>query len=96
MEIAQALNHFNIMIIVFFYSDCRKETDEDSTQTKFGSSSVSESEQKAEILQQLSGRSVEESCIIVDRDELHCVFSDMKENDKHKPYKVLVSFFPFS
>ncbi|CAF2096464.1 hypothetical protein HID58_017961 [Brassica napus] len=67
--------------------DCRKETDEDSTQTKFGSSSVSESEQKAEILQQLSGRSVEESCIIVDRDELHCVFSDMKENDKHKPYK---------
>ncbi|KAL0722043.1 hypothetical protein Bca4012_036642 [Brassica carinata] len=68
--------------------DCRKETDEDSMQTKTSSSSVAESEQKAEILQQLSGRSVEESCIIVDRDELHCVFPDRrKENDKHKPYK---------
>ncbi|KAF3559523.1 hypothetical protein F2Q69_00011716 [Brassica cretica] len=67
--------------------DCIKETDEDSMQTKTSSSSVSESEQKAEILQQLSGRSVEESCIIVDRDDLHCVFPDMKENDKHKPYK---------
>ncbi|KAJ0230163.1 Uncharacterized protein HA466_0309870 [Hirschfeldia incana] len=68
--------------------DCRKEAGEDSVQTKTSSSSVSESEQKAEILQQLSGRSVEESCIIVDRDELHCVFPDRrKENDKHKPYK---------
>ncbi|KAJ4891372.1 Uncharacterized protein Rs2_31120 [Raphanus sativus] len=67
--------------------DCRKETDEDSMQTKTSSSSVAESEQRAEILQQLSGRSVEESCIIVDRDELHCVFPDKKENDKHKPYK---------
>ncbi|KAF8084407.1 hypothetical protein N665_0719s0020 [Sinapis alba] len=44
-------------------------------------------EHKSEILQQLSERSVEESCIIVDRDELHCVFPDRKENDKHKPYK---------
>ncbi|CAN7006562.1 hypothetical protein IGI04_010204 [Brassica rapa subsp. trilocularis] len=50
--------------------------EEDSMQTS--SSSVPE---------QLSGRSVEESCIIVDRDELHCVFPDRKENDKHKPYK---------
>ncbi|KAF8086548.1 hypothetical protein N665_0622s0040 [Sinapis alba] len=66
--------------------DCRKETDEDSIQTKTSSSSVSE--EKAEILQELSGRSVEESCIIVDRDELHCVFPDRrKENDKHKSYK---------
>ena len=81
-----------ILIMVFFYSDCIKETDEDSMQTKTSSSSVSESEQKAEILQQLSGRSVEESCIIVDRDELHCVFPDKEENDKRKPYKVLLSF----
>ncbi|CAF1865184.1 hypothetical protein YC2023_054986 [Brassica napus] len=50
-------------------------------------SSSSVSEQKSEILQQLSGRSVEESCIIVDRDELHCVFPDKEENDKRKPYK---------
>ena len=55
-------------------------------------SSSSVSEQKSEILQQLSGRSVEESCIIVDRDELHCVFPDKEENDKRKPYKVLLSF----
>ncbi|ESQ51691.1 hypothetical protein EUTSA_v10016698mg [Eutrema salsugineum] len=64
--------------------DCRKETNENSMET----SSSSVSEQKSEILQELSeGRSLEESCIIVDRDELHCVFPDRKENDKHKPYK---------
>ncbi|CAH8264335.1 unnamed protein product [Arabidopsis lyrata] len=62
--------------------DCRKETNVD---TKTSSSSVSE--QKSEILQPLSGRSVEESCILVDRDEFHCVFPDKMENDKHKPYK---------
>ncbi|CAL9235069.1 unnamed protein product [Arabidopsis halleri] len=62
--------------------DCRKETNVD---TKTSSSSVSE--QKSEILQHLSGRSVEESCILVDRDEFHCVFPDKMENDKHKPYK---------
>ncbi|CAH8362659.1 unnamed protein product [Eruca vesicaria subsp. sativa] len=67
--------------------DCLEETNEDSVQTKTSSSSISEAEKKAEILQQLSGRSVEESCIIVDRDELYCVFPDRKENDKHKPYK---------
>ncbi|KAF8108721.1 hypothetical protein N665_0104s0045 [Sinapis alba] len=44
-------------------------------------------EQKSVILQELSGRSVEQSCIIVDRDELHCVFPDKEENNKHKPYK---------
>ncbi|KAG2308669.1 hypothetical protein Bca52824_028417 [Brassica carinata] len=61
--------------------DFRKDADRMQT------SSSSVSEQKPEILQQLSGRSVEESCIIVDRDELHCVFPDKEENDKHKPYK---------
>ncbi|KAJ0259967.1 Uncharacterized protein HA466_0062440 [Hirschfeldia incana] len=60
--------------------DYRKE--EDRMQTS--SSSVSEQN----LLQELSGRSVEESCIIVDRDELHCVFPDNEENDKHKPYKI--------
>uniref|UniRef100_A0A1J3E5B1 Uncharacterized protein n=1 Tax=Noccaea caerulescens TaxID=107243 RepID=A0A1J3E5B1_NOCCA len=63
--------------------DCAKEINEDSMR----SSSSFVSEQKSDILQQLSGRSVEESCIIVDRDELHCVFPDRKENDRHKPYK---------
>ncbi|KAL1190659.1 hypothetical protein V5N11_000147 [Cardamine amara subsp. amara] len=63
--------------------DCSKESDEDTTET----SSSSISEQKSEILQHLSGRSVEESCILVDRDELHSVFLDKKETDKHKPYK---------
>ncbi|KAJ0261912.1 Uncharacterized protein HA466_0049370 [Hirschfeldia incana] len=62
---------------------CRKETNEDRMQT----SSSSVSEQKSEILEQLSGRSFEESCIILDRDELHCVFPDRKENDKHKSFK---------
>ncbi|CAN7137368.1 unnamed protein product [Brassica rapa subsp. narinosa] len=61
--------------------DCR----EDEDRMKTSSSSVSE--HKPEILQGLSGRSVEESCIIVDRDELHCVFPNKEENDKHKPYK---------
>ncbi|XP_019093110.1 PREDICTED: uncharacterized protein LOC104749764 isoform X2 [Camelina sativa] len=64
--------------------DCIKETDEDSMET----SSSSVSEQKSEILQHLIGGSVEESCILVDRDELHCVFPDKMENDKHKPYKI--------
>ena len=58
-------------------------------------SSSSVSEHKPEILQGLSRRSVEESCIIVDRDELHCVFPNKEENDKHTPYKVLISFFLF-
>ncbi|CAA7050235.1 unnamed protein product [Microthlaspi erraticum] len=63
--------------------DCTKETNEESMR----SSSSFVSEKKPDVLQQLSGRSVEESCIIVDRDELHCVFLDRKENDRHKPYK---------
>ncbi|KAJ4903327.1 Uncharacterized protein Rs2_17278 [Raphanus sativus] len=50
------------------------------------SSSSAVSEQNP-VLQELSGRSVEESCIIVDRDELHCVFPDKEENAKHKSYK---------
>lgn len=54
------------------------------------------SEQKSEILQHLSGRSVEESCILVDRDEFHCVFPDKMENDKHKPYKVSSLSISFS
>lgn len=70
--------------MISLYSDCRKETDENSVET----SSTFVSDQKIEILQQLSGRSVEESCILVDRDEFHCVYPDKKENDKHKPYKV--------
>ncbi|EOA27143.1 hypothetical protein CARUB_v10023243mg, partial [Capsella rubella] len=65
-------------------NEFRKETKEDSMEA----SSSSVSEQKSEILQHLSGRSVEESCILVDRDEFHCVFPDKMENDKHKPYKV--------
>ncbi|VYS54068.1 unnamed protein product [Arabidopsis thaliana] len=60
--------------------DCRKETNVET-------SSSSVSEPKSEILQHLSGRSVEESCILVDRDEFHSVFPDKMENDKHKPYK---------
>ncbi|VVB07553.1 unnamed protein product [Arabis nemorensis] len=63
--------------------DYTKETDENLKEI----SSSSVSQQKIEILQQLSGRSVEESCILVDRDEFHCVYPDKKENDKHKPYK---------
>ncbi|CAN8247575.1 unnamed protein product [Cochlearia groenlandica] len=49
--------------------------------------SSSVSEKKLEILQQLSERSVEESCILVDRDESPCVFPEKKDNNKHKPYK---------
>ncbi|CAH8355598.1 unnamed protein product [Eruca vesicaria subsp. sativa] len=64
------------------FDDCRKETEEALMQT-----SASSVQEQKEILQQLSGKSVEESCIIVDRDELHCVFPDRKENDKHKPYQ---------
>jgi metal-sulfur cluster biosynthetic enzyme len=64
--------------------DCRKETNVET-------SSSSVSEPKSEILQHLSGRSVEESCILVDRDEFHSVFPDKMENDKHKPYKVASS-----
>lgn len=59
------------------------------------SSSSFVSEQKPDLLQQLGGRSVEESCIIVDRDELHCEFPDRKENDRHKPYKVPCPFSSF-
>ncbi|KAL0710507.1 hypothetical protein Bca4012_017485 [Brassica carinata] len=67
------------MILPTGSDDCRKETDEDSMQTS--SSSVPG---------QLSEKSVEESCIIVDGDELHCVFPDRKENDKRKPYKKIL------
>ncbi|XP_010414178.1 PREDICTED: uncharacterized protein LOC104700359 [Camelina sativa] len=63
--------------------DCKKETNEDSMET----SSSSVSEHKSNILQHLIGGSVEESCILVDRDEFQCVFPDKMENDKNKPYK---------
>ncbi|KAF8053358.1 hypothetical protein N665_1425s0010 [Sinapis alba] len=57
--------------------DCRKETNEELMQT----SSSSVPEHKSEILQQLSERSVEESCIIKIRDTISSRMKQNRENE---------------
>ncbi|XP_010522139.1 PREDICTED: uncharacterized protein LOC104800862 isoform X2 [Tarenaya hassleriana] len=62
--------------------DCTKETDEGS----MGIGRVSE--QNTELIQLHSQRLVEESCILVDRNEVHCLAPRGKKHGKTKSYKI--------